>query len=128
MIAEAIWLSRASLALWVQKPTRPLRLRVVFSQSLMRRTKVASSRPVQPVGLVVEQPGVLAAVAPGAEAGGEVAGVRPPGAAEQLAQVAEPPVAALLGEVGVDRLCDQRPVLGVQRAALSGEQLADPVG
>ena len=48
MIAEAIRLSSASEALWVQKPTMPLRLRMVFSQSLIRRTKTSSSSAFQP--------------------------------------------------------------------------------
>ena len=48
MIAEAMRLSRASEALWVQKPTTPLRLRMVFSQSLIRRTNTGSSSTFQP--------------------------------------------------------------------------------
>ena len=48
MIALAMRLSSASCALWVAKPTMPLRLRIVFSQSLIRRTKTSSSSAFQP--------------------------------------------------------------------------------
>jgi hypothetical protein len=48
MIALAIRLSSASCALCVAKPTMPLRLRIVFSQSLIRRTKTSSSSAFQP--------------------------------------------------------------------------------
>ena len=46
--ALAIRLSSASCALCVAKPTTPLRLRIVFSQSLIRRTKTSSSSAFQP--------------------------------------------------------------------------------
>ena len=48
MMALAMRLSSASCALWVAKPTMPLRLRMVFSQSLIRRTKTSSSSAFQP--------------------------------------------------------------------------------
>ena len=48
MIALAMRLSSASCALCVAKPTMPLRLRIVFSQSLIRRTKTSSSSAFQP--------------------------------------------------------------------------------
>jgi hypothetical protein len=43
MIEDAMRLSSASDAFCVQKPTTPLRLRMVFSQSLIRLTNTSSS-------------------------------------------------------------------------------------
>ena len=83
---------------------------------------------VEAVVGVVEQPGVLAALAPGAQPRGQVAGAAAAARRGTVRQVAQAPVAGRLGVVGVDRVRDHRAVLGVHGRAVGGEQLAQPVG
>ena len=83
---------------------------------------------VQPVVLVVEQPGVLALTAPSAKSSRQISHCRPPGALEQFTQVAQAAMAARLAEVGVNGVDDQGPVLPRERLARRRHQLRQPVG
>ena len=81
---------------------------------------------VQQVLFVVEQPGMLTAIAPGSEAEGQVAGGRPASTPEEFAQEPQLPVRHGLGVVRIDGVDDDRPVIGAEGTAVRGQQLGKP--
>ena len=72
---------------------------------------------VGPILGIVEQPGVFAAFAPGGQPGGQVAGVRPAHAAEELAQVTQAAVPVGCAKLASTASASIRAVFRVERRA-----------
>ena len=83
---------------------------------------------IQAIGLVVEQPGVVARAVPWGQARGQVGAGGPPPAAKEFGEMAQAAIVGRLGEIGIDRLGDGGHILHVQDRAAGADQLGGPVG